>query len=456
MLPFFHALEDYLKKARDTYGLRPAGFPLLLLGLVLIFNLFIFSPHTVTAGISLAMFLSPLWIPAMLASAAWFVWITLKRSEFIARQKYVLLEIKPPRTLEKTPLAMETVLAGLHHTKGESNWYQKYVQGQVRPYWSLELVSLEGKVHFFLWTRVYFRKLVEAAIYAQYPGAQVIEVEDYTRTIAATPDKWIVWGCDYKATRPDPFPIKTYVEYGLDKVQEESEQVDPLSNLIEFLSSIGKGEYLWVQIVIRIHAGTDKYHGKVNADGKPYTWKDEAIEEIEKIRKRAGTKSKFFDPTTGKMVQTEGFPNPTKGQSEAIAAIERNISKLAFDVGIRSMYLAKKENFDQVNITGIISLFKAFYSEGWNGIKPTRWMMEYSDYPWELGNTNRKEIRAQHLLDAYRRRQHYHEPYAFDDYMTMSTEEIATLYHIPSKAVASPALPRIESATGEAPPNLPT
>ena len=82
--------------------------------------------------------------------------------------------------------------------------------------------------------------------------------------------------------------------------------------------------------------------------------------------------------------------------------------------------------------------------------------MEYSDYPWELGNERRKERRAEELVQAYRRRQYFHEPFSFHDYMVMSTEELATLFHIPSRGVQSPAIGRIESATGEAPVNLPT
>jgi hypothetical protein len=40
--------------------------------------------------------------------------------------------------------------------------------------------------------------------------------------------------------------------------------------------------------------------------------------------------------------------------------------------------------------------------------------------------------------------------------MVMSTEELATIYHIPSSAIGTPGLRRIQSATGEAPANLPT
>lgn len=454
-LPFFHKLEEKVKDARDKAGVRPFSWPPFLGGLVLIFIFYILFPGPAALGMQIALFLSPLWLTALIVTGAWTTWLVLIRSEFIAKQQYVLLEIKPPRNLVKTPLAMESVFSSIHYTKGESNWYQKFIQGQVRPYWSIEMVSLEGQIHFYIWTRANFRKLVENAFYAQYPGVQLIESQDYTRMLSAKPEEWGVWGCDYKHTQSsDVYPIKTYVEFGLDKTQKEPEQIDPFAHLTEFLGSMGKGENFWLQIIFRIHAG-EKYHKK-KPDGNPYTWRDLALEEIEKIRKLAGTKSKFFDPTTGKMVQTEGFPNPTKGQSETIAAIERNVSKLAFDVGIRGAYIAEPKHFDPINITGMINLFRPFISESWNGIKAAHFGIEFSDYPWEFGNERRKDQFRRHLIDAYRRRQYFHDPFHMPDSMVMSTEELATIFHIPSAGVETPSINRIPSATSEAPGNLPT
>lgn len=450
MLPFLERLEKAVAKARSQSGLRLTPWPLLILGLALLFLAYLFMPHQVAVALSLALFLAPVWLPLVLLYGAWRLWVILRRSLFIAKQESILLEIKPPRSLDKTPLAMEAVLSGIHLSPGESTWYNKYVQGRVRPWWSLEIVSLEGQVHFFVWTRENFRKLIEAQIYAQYPGAQVLEAPDYTRMLSATPEEWAIWGCDFVHTNKDPIPLKTYVEYGLDKVQKEPEQVDPLANLVEFMGSIGKGEYLWLQLVIRVHKG-EKYAGELNAAGKAKTWKDEAKEIVEEMRKK--TRTPYLDPTTGK--EMPGFPNPTKGESEMMAAIERNVSKLGFDVGARGVYIARPEHFDPININGLVGIFKQFSSETWNGIRPAHWMIEFNDYPWEIGVNRLKNLYRRGLIDAYRRRQYFHEPHAPHDYMIMSTEEIATLFHIPSRAVESPSLSRIQSATTEAPTNLP-
>lgn len=453
MVPFLHEMEEISKKITDKIGLRFESWPLFILGITLLITAFIFMPGGVSLALSIALFLAPLWLPFLLIGSAKKLWYILKRSEFISAQPYMLLEIKPPRNLVKTPLAMEAFLSSLHLTGGESTWWARFMGG-IRPWWSLEIASFEGRVHFFIWTRAKLRPIVESQLYAQYPGVQIVEAPDYTRSISATPGEWTIWGCDYKHTAADPLPIKTYVEYGLDKVQKEPEQIDPLANIVEFMSSLGKGEYLWLQFVIRAHKG-EKYN-KLNKDGKSYTWKDQADELVEDIRRK--TRDPYIDPFTGE--ERPGFPNPTKGQMEKMAAIERNVSKIAFDVGTRCVYLAKPSNFNGPSISHIIALFKPFSTEGWNGINSTGWMKKFDDYPWEINVEKRKNHFRHELIEAYRRRQFFHDPFFegglhLKDIMVMSTEELATVYHIPSRSVESTGLSRIQSATGEAPSNLP-
>jgi len=436
-----------------TTGIRLQPWPILVLGLVFLLVAYLFMPGVVSLALSISLFLAPVWLPFLLVGGALALWLVLRRSMFIDKQKYALLEIKPPRNLVKTPLAMETFFSAIHLSPGESTWYARWINGSVRPWWSLEIASFEGQVHFFIWTRAAYRRIIEGQIYAQYPGAQVVEVPDYSRMISATPEEWAVWGVDFKHTAAAPLPIKTYVEYGLDKVQEEPEQVDPLANLMEFMGSIGKGEYLWLQFIIRVHKG-EKYHKK-NEKGKAYTWKDEAEELIKDIRGK--TRDDYIDPSTGE--ERPGFPNPTKGQAEKIAAIERNVSKLAFDTGARGIYIARPEKFNIIMITHLIGLFKPFTSTGWNGIESSAWHKRFDDYPWEIFAAKAKNHYSRKLVEAFRRRQFFYDPFGFgispEDVMVMSTEELATVFHIPSRSVETPGLGRIQSATGEAPPNLP-
>jgi hypothetical protein len=452
-LPFFDSFEAAIKRIRGDsgYGLNETG--VVIAGLVILFFCFVFAPGIVGEALSIALFLTPLWLPYLLIKAGFSHWMIWRRAEFIASQQMMLLEIIPPRVIEKTPLAMETVFSGIHLAGGESTWWALYVRGSQRPWWSFEIASLEGKIHLYVWTRAAFRRQVESQIYSQYPGSQLVEVEDYTRTITAHQGEWDVWGCNYTKAKPDPYPIKTYVDFGLDKVAEAAEQTDPMANIIEFMGSLGKGEYMWLQIMIRVSKG-DKYKGQKNASGKQYTWLDAAAEEIEAIRERAVKTRKSVDPLTGAVVETQGFPNPTKGQTETISAIERNVSKLAFDTGIRALYIAKPENQVGTTISGLSGLFKVVNSESLNTLKWTGGMLGFDDYPWEINVEKRKNHIRHLIVDAYRRRSYFYHPHEEVPFV-MSTEELATIFHIPSGAVTTPSFARIQSQTSEAPAGLP-
>lgn len=448
------SIDKKIDKLKDQIGLQLSPRPLLFIGLILLVSAFLFLPNAVPFALRIAFLLAPLWLPILTVSGAYKLWYIYKQSEFISLQKNILLEIRPPRNLVKTPLAMETFLSSIHYTGGESTWWQR-LMGGVRPTWSFEIASFEGQVHFFIWTRAGFRRVLESQLYAQYPGVQVVETLDYTRLISAKAPEWFVWGVDYKHTAPDPLPIKTYLEFGLDKVQKEPEQVDPLANIIEFMGSIGKGEQLWLQYVIRSHKG-EKYN-KIKPDGKPYTWVDHANEMVADIRK--ATRETYTDKETGE--ERPGFPNPSKGQSEMMAAIERNVGKLAFDVGIRGIYIAKPDKVNGGTIGQLIALYKSFSTAGWNGIDSTGWLKSFNDYPWEIWAEKKKDQYRHRIIEVFRRRQFFNDPFfegslSPKKIMTLSTEELATIYHIPSLAIGTPGLERIASATSEAPANLPT
>ena len=97
----------------------------------------------------------------------------------LQRGKKVLLEIKPPADIEKSPKIMEQVFAGLH-THSTSNKFEVYCAWRpLQDKFSLEIVSIEGRVHFYIQCLENTRDNVEAQIYAQYPDAEIMEVEDY-------------------------------------------------------------------------------------------------------------------------------------------------------------------------------------------------------------------------------------------------------------------------------------
>lgn len=403
-------------------------------------------------------FFAPLWAPYFFYKAAFHRYVEANKAQALAKANTVLLELRMPRDTQKTPLAMEAVLSSLHMGSGEGTWYKRLVQGGTRPIFSLEIASIGGRLRFFIWTREQFRRGIESILYAQYPSMEIIEAEDYSRLIDPSSHDYEMWGDEFIHTQKDPVPIKTYVDYQLDKPgAKPEEQIDPMTQMLEIMGGIGPEEQLWVQMIIRM-SKSEKYGDKLNAEGKPWTWKDEAKEMVEKIRKETTRPSKFTDPATGRVTESEGFPNPTKGQLDAIASIERNTGKQGFDVGLRVIYSAPKTAYQGGKTIGFIisGIFKPFSSEGGNGFKPAaNFDASFNDYPWEDPHGHHKQEAHEDIVKWYRRRSFFHEPY-IGNWMIMSTEEIATMFHVPSATVATPGLARIQSTTAGAPANLPT
>lgn len=414
------------------------------------------APLQVLHNYEFLMIISPIWLPILLGRFAVLRWIAANRLAFIARQEYILLEIRVPREVRKTPLAMEAVFSSMHLSPGESTWWKRIVKGAVRPSWSFEIVSLGGRVHLYVRTRAGFRRGLESYVYAQYPGVEIVEAVDYSLLVDPSHKPFDLWGCEYKFTKDvDVYPLRTYAEWMKpDSVlAKPEEQVDPLAQIIEMLGSLSPKEQFWIQILVRVTKG-EKFAGRKNKKGGAYSIKDQMDEEVEAIRTSAVQKKKQFDPATGTSYETETFPNPSKGMMNKMEAIERKVAKPLFDVGIRAIYTAPEDAFQGIMISHLIGLWKPIASEVGNSLGITRWFANYDDWPWEDPKGHHKAHTAHGIVDAYRRRSYFNEPYLMP-WMIMNTEELATLFHIPTSGVTTPSLPRIQSSTSEAPSNLP-
>src|SRR5438067_2018366 len=94
-----------------------------------------------------------LWLPLVSVIVFWELWVRYVRYYFFYNTKTVLLEIRLPREQFKSPLAMELAIAGIYQTGGETTVLDRYWFGKTRPWYSLEIVSNGGDVHFYVWTR---------------------------------------------------------------------------------------------------------------------------------------------------------------------------------------------------------------------------------------------------------------------------------------------------------------
>ncbi|RJQ30178.1 hypothetical protein C4572_04400 [Candidatus Parcubacteria bacterium] len=369
-----------------------------------------------------------LWLPVIFGYALVKFWIYYARLYFVSNIEWVLLDIKLPKEVTKSPRAMEMVLNSLYQMRDGNRW-DKYWQGLVRAWYSLEIVSLEGKIHFYIYVQKGLRGLVEEQIYAQYPEVEIMEAEDYTRNISAYNEEGLkFYSTEFALKKDDAYPIRTYIDYELHKLENEEEQkTDPMSALLEFMGSLKGGEQLWFQVLIRATTNTE--------------WKNAGAKIIDKLLKRDKEKETDF-----------GSMTLSPGERMIVEAIERNVAKLGYDVCIRAAYLAKEDKY-RGTIRGILGgVMEQYGSNNLNAFKLVN-KTGYLDHFYQFPKT-REGWKKERMFDAYVRRSAFYSPHKRKLYI-LNTEELATIYHFPGAVITTPTLARIEAKKGEPPAALP-
>ena len=411
-----------------------------------------------------------------LGRVAFVFWLHYIQQDFISGIDFVLLEIVPPREVLRSPQAMELFITNALYHWSMKGGKETYWQGAVWFWFSLEIASIDGVVHFYVRTPTRIRGLIETQMYAQYPQAQVKAVEDYTLAVdEITPkSEWNAWGCEFRLVKPEAYPVKTYIDYGLDKDPKEEYKVDPISPVIELFASIQKGEQMWMQIVIT--PSKKEYHTPGTLFGK-HNWVEESREETKKL---LDPYTRIFRPESPGGKATKGVYMPSYLQP-TVERMSQKRDKLGFDTGIRVMYVAKKEIYPLGTRTNgsrnIRLIFRSYENPSANGFYRTN--SAQGDAYSGLFPASKETVMmlANRLLNEYRERSFHHLPlrhhlfsqhvwkwpfdslikaYVHHHIFVLNAEELATIWHFPGQIMRVPTLERIESKEASPPTNLPT
>jgi hypothetical protein len=390
---------------------------------------------------------SPIWLPVTLFYILFEQWQEFSRQNFTINQGRTTLRIKLPQEVFKSPEAMESVFAQIHNPYNPDNLMQAYLDGKHPPTFSFELVSYGGDVRFYV--NVPTKKIknaIEAQLYAQYPGIEVVEEKvDYAAEVQWNPEEWEIMSFHIGKKENEVLPIKTYIDYGMDKLPKEELKFEPMAPMLEHLGKAKPYERIWIQFLCTPHSKKSFKAGWLNASG---TWEKKAAEKINELMGR--------DKTRLGTEETESRPILTMSERDTIAAIERNVGKYAYEVGIRAMYIAKAGSFDGEMIGPMLKSFSQYDIIGRNAVGP-RWRTDF-DYNWLSDRSGKKKMKMKKdELEAYKKREYSEaeKTSKVDTVKIFSTEELATMYHIPGTTVVTPNLSRVESTRKEAPANLP-
>ncbi len=406
---------------------------------------------------------------------------------FWRREKYkkdlhwLLLEIMIPRETQKNPQAMEQILSAIHGLRNAAgDLAEHYRDGEVTRWFSLEMVSFGGEIHFYI--RLYFkyRSMVEAAFYAYYPDIELIEVEDYLNRIPENIEDmqqkgYELWGSEMVLAKEEAYPIKTYPSF---ESMEEEKEYDPISTFLEVLGKIKKQEMVGIQILLEATTSDWKDHwNHLLSTLKESQSRREVVESA-----KSHSKTEF--PSGGPLpviITDEAKPNEldlfakslsrSPGETDILKAVELNLSKPAFKSTLRFIYFSPRLMFyDSFARRGLVGSFNQYSALDLNSFKQnykvsTR--LTFWNWPF-LFYKLRNRYRKQRLLYNYR---HWKQPqktfwakllsahplnFNFaSKKVTLNVEALATLYHPPQKfVVTAPHIKRVESRKAGPPAGL--
>lgn len=337
----------------------------------------------------------------------------------------VLLSISLPRENEKLPVAAEQMFASLHGILAFTPEVQEHL--------SLEMASSGDIIRFYVYTPVAFKNFVQSQIYAQYPDAEIREAVDYAKSIPAGS---FVSATELALDKEFIFPIKTFRDF----------EVDPLSAITSSLVAASKNEHIWVQILIR---PVEDF------------WQDRGHEYVEMVRE--GVSPVTLSPQdiiidVGKSIMSLGgnamtqimkgpqpYEEPRGGQQYVrlsagkeltLKMLENKLSKIGFETKIRLVAVSDTKEGAESCLSGLLSSFKQYATADLNsfGADPE------SPGPETLVKQYQERIFPEREAGNF----------------ILTTEELASIYHLPNISVETPTISWTGAKKGEPPLNLPT
>ena len=401
------------------------------------------------------------WIPLafILLWGIFKVWVYYRQNQYGGRREFVLLAIDIPIGNEQSPRAVENMFAHLAGAHSTNTLIEDYWEGKTQGSFSFEIVSIDGYTQMLMRGEKKYKDMMEAMVYAQYPSAEIAEVNDYTEGYPDRfPDEnYEIWGGEWILPSNSAYPIRTYLDF---EHQFTGEFKDPMAALMELFSSLRPGEQCWYQII-------------VTPIGKE--WEAEASSEIfrvigEKIKGKKNIVDKTFDsflkalsffseliiPLWGEIEEKDSeekdvnMMNLRPVQKKRIEAIQQKVSKIGFNVKIRFIYIAEKEVFNSKRANSFVGVIKQYNTQDLNQLKPDmEKTVTKTSYFWK---ESRLAVRKNRIMAAYKSRSNWLGRLPG----VLNIEELASLWYFPIElAVKAPMLQKIPSRKSEAPSYLP-
>lgn len=256
---------------------------------------------------------------------------------------------------------------------------------------SFEIVADHEHIHFVIAVPREVHFLVEKQLHAAYPHAEIREVQEYD----IFQKEGYVAFAQLVTTGPKYYPIRTYLELG--------EESDSLNSITSALTKLALGEAAVIQLVIS------------PADA---SWQKQGQALLLKAKEAGG--------------KAEGQRRIVLGK-EVEEAISRKVNRPGFYALIRVVAVAPTEASASLQLSNIITSLGQFSAP-------------------QMATFSRKRIlfKKSFMVDFLYR----HVP-RFMHWTVFSSEELATLFHLPNKWVTTPNIKWLGAKAGAVPLDLP-
>src|SRR3989338_386634 len=252
-------------------------------------------------------------------------------------------EITKEQMLEKISQA-EEMFAGIGGLRAESG-FNSFLFGR-QDHLSFEIVALDGKIDFFVAVPQYLARYLGQQIHAQYPHAQIDQMEDY----------YI-------------FRLKTFRKMGS----------DPLDAVTNSLSKLGDGDGAAIQIIVRSAKSSWRQVGlKVVKEMQKGKTMNQAVKSVGAVSMLGRVGSSFFNVakdfaiagTSGKTKEQKErgqqnkcltVPHKLSAMEEETAkGIEEKAAKAGLDVNIRIIVSAGDQALAASYLSDIANSFTQY------------------------------------------------------------------------------------------------
>lgn len=296
---------------------------------------------------------------------------------------------------------------------------------------ALEIVAYNKEIYFYIAAPYALAPIVEKTVTTHYPDAKIQEVEEHN-IFSKEREMNGVLVAETFGRRNHHYPIRTYAEI-------ENEPIEAITNALSMLEA---DEGAAIQFLIR---PTDPKRMKaVNSTAqkivKGPTGNDGSILlDFAKEVARPGSNEEKKAPE----------PYRATAEEEDLAkSISRKSSKFGFETKIHVVVAARDDNRASMIFDQIQSAFVQFGSPTLNGLK------------FKKASKKRKEALITNFAFRFFESGVFGGERLFADKrgydLTLSTEELATLYHFPNALIQTPGIKWLPSRAAVAPVNLPT